>query len=1224
MRTNNYKEETRNTYELMSNQIETISTNRNHINLNTDMPMTSNNEDSLKKILLNKNLYSELSNFIVNNKNYEKKESRNDQMSLKNLNSLLPLYSIKKKYSYRNNNNECSSLNSNNLNTKIVSLNLESGNMSCLISIEKLLTDSLLMNKNTHYVAIFKDYMIFDFKDEFLKRFYYNTESLVRLPKICVYYRHYLKFFCHPLIRSYKYNNIIQLNGDDKAELYYVNNYKLPSNNKEINKDKTENKLVRKPKNINNHNRKESKYLFDKTVRDFIEGINELKFIRETIKVEYSEILSTTLTNNNKNKNEETLTNNKQIKSNQKNSRNIPIKLYINSNTYNNNKENALFDSLSESKILLMNSLEALKTSKNPMAQQKINSEKKYLKINNKAEEIFNSNKNISKNLLNLFNNDVKLNICSNNKNKSLNKNNNNQSLPAGSHKNSLVKNEQNKISNIKNKSSLNNHRNNQKFDILNNDLNLNKGRTDKLSSNNKLLDKINKDIFNNNSIINPFKSNLKPNLPVDTRKSNKSKNKSRNLLNDLLKVSNTTNETPKTIKSCIYNSNSKLIINSNLLKSYHKQNYPCNSKVESKQINLNGLKVSKKNSNMKISNKNPFDVEVASYLKNANLKTISHEDDYKKFNSDKSYKAKSRNEAFSVKKNAYSIFDQFKVIKETFRKEENKCFSKMNTIETESYGLRNYNKSIITKLNFQNNTDAIAIKNTEIDLSKASRNVKFKIPLGFYTQNSRSNERKETKDTNSNENNVINKNKTILNKCKTNGSNNKVLFSSFNKNEENKLYNHLNNGGVVSQNSTSNNINIHYKNDKETKITIFPQNNNKVLASKNNGNSNNNCNNTLSKFKKKNYIVNDNTSNNMLNLNSVNNSNTNSISSNLTNKLKIMPSSNKNIIPNTNTLPNKNTINIDISKIKLSKLIDSYINSPKSHNSNYKTSNLNKKSRNTKAADEGSLFILQNNTNHKMNNLNIQLSLLTNTTGSTSNQLNSKILNTYHNHNNEMNIFNINSRKNSGRIITQSVLSGFTGINGNNNNTIKNIYNTNNIANRLLEKTEENVKSRNKASTTNLNNIILNNNTGNKINIDISNNDNLNNMNSINNHCTPIASNKNSHISFGTKNISSFNKTNVARKPNKSQLSSFSKPNVNVPTSTKKANNSNFNKQKTFVNSNVSSNTSNTTSIIVNSNKTISNNNIITSNTNNSNSKRYVFCTNAKAVIKTTKINLK
>lgn len=90
---------------------------------------------------------------------------------------------------------------------------------------ENILLDHIIMNRNIHIVSVLKDYMIFDYKDEFLKRYYTTTEAYSRLPIFANYYQNYLKFFCIPLFRNFDLNKIAQNHGDNKAEFYYINNY---------------------------------------------------------------------------------------------------------------------------------------------------------------------------------------------------------------------------------------------------------------------------------------------------------------------------------------------------------------------------------------------------------------------------------------------------------------------------------------------------------------------------------------------------------------------------------------------------------------------------------------------------------------------------------------------------------------------------------------------------------------------------------------------------------------------------------------------------------------------------------------------------------------------------------------------------------------------------------------------------------------------------------------
>ena len=63
----------------------------------------------------------------------------------------------------------------------------------CHVEFENLkVVNDLIYNEQTHIVSIFKDYLILDDINEFLKRFYVQkTECEVRLPKLCEFYEKY-------------------------------------------------------------------------------------------------------------------------------------------------------------------------------------------------------------------------------------------------------------------------------------------------------------------------------------------------------------------------------------------------------------------------------------------------------------------------------------------------------------------------------------------------------------------------------------------------------------------------------------------------------------------------------------------------------------------------------------------------------------------------------------------------------------------------------------------------------------------------------------------------------------------------------------------------------------------------------------------------------------------------------------------------------------------------
>ena len=127
-----------------------------------------------------------------------------------------------------------------------------------------MLINDLIESKENHFVAVFKDYLISDYIEEFLKRYYSFEEALVRLPKFYNYYKNYLLFFCKPTFRENFLNDIIQNYGECKAELYYNDNYG--------------HKNTEKSKNENKKNSEILKSIFTESIRNNIAKIQDNTF----------------------------------------------------------------------------------------------------------------------------------------------------------------------------------------------------------------------------------------------------------------------------------------------------------------------------------------------------------------------------------------------------------------------------------------------------------------------------------------------------------------------------------------------------------------------------------------------------------------------------------------------------------------------------------------------------------------------------------------------------------------------------------------------------------------------------------------------------------------------------------------------------------------------------------------------------------------------------------
>jgi hypothetical protein len=74
----------------------------------------------------------------------------------------------------------------------------------------KIIND-IIFNEETHFVALFKEYLIYEEINEFLKRFYFKEEIKHKMPRILLFYDKYSKIYANytQLPESkYMYKNI--------------------------------------------------------------------------------------------------------------------------------------------------------------------------------------------------------------------------------------------------------------------------------------------------------------------------------------------------------------------------------------------------------------------------------------------------------------------------------------------------------------------------------------------------------------------------------------------------------------------------------------------------------------------------------------------------------------------------------------------------------------------------------------------------------------------------------------------------------------------------------------------------------------------------------------------------------------------------------------------------------------------------------------------------------
>ena len=89
-----------------------------------------------------------------------------------------------------------------------------------------LIINQLIYNFPTKLNSFFKEIKYSDLTYDYLKRIYKKEESINRIPKLSDYYKNYHLFFCRPYIRNRKLCQIMCDYEDNKAELFYKNNYK--------------------------------------------------------------------------------------------------------------------------------------------------------------------------------------------------------------------------------------------------------------------------------------------------------------------------------------------------------------------------------------------------------------------------------------------------------------------------------------------------------------------------------------------------------------------------------------------------------------------------------------------------------------------------------------------------------------------------------------------------------------------------------------------------------------------------------------------------------------------------------------------------------------------------------------------------------------------------------------------------------------------------------------
>ena len=103
-----------------------------------------------------------------------------------------------------------------------------------------LYINQLVYDKSSHFNIFFKEYMLMNDTEDYLKRFYKNYETKTRIPKLSDYYKNYHLFFCRPNFNDLIISDIMENYGDDKAEIFYKKNFESTNGEKDSEKQNSE------------------------------------------------------------------------------------------------------------------------------------------------------------------------------------------------------------------------------------------------------------------------------------------------------------------------------------------------------------------------------------------------------------------------------------------------------------------------------------------------------------------------------------------------------------------------------------------------------------------------------------------------------------------------------------------------------------------------------------------------------------------------------------------------------------------------------------------------------------------------------------------------------------------------------------------------------------------------------------------------------------------------
>ena len=238
----------------------------------------------IKKKEINFQLKSKISEKNIKKEHEEQNKLYQKKMTKLKVNLSSSLKFIQKKKSQKKDKKNTNNKNQTKLKTSFIqsllSKNLKKYDSKPITNNIMIITN-LIDCKPTHYFAVFKDYLITDYVEEFFRRIYLFNESIERIPNLFDYYKNYLNFFCKPTFKDNFFNIIVKNYSDFQAENFYKNN--IENKNQEKNRviEVEENDYNKESNNNNDKNEVFIKTIFTKSIKNSTDNINiKIVFLR--------------------------------------------------------------------------------------------------------------------------------------------------------------------------------------------------------------------------------------------------------------------------------------------------------------------------------------------------------------------------------------------------------------------------------------------------------------------------------------------------------------------------------------------------------------------------------------------------------------------------------------------------------------------------------------------------------------------------------------------------------------------------------------------------------------------------------------------------------------------------------------------------------------------------------------------------------------------------------